>query len=229
MKDDPIRPFPATGGPAPSQASAPGGGLDLRAAVRKARIEEAERSGVSAELRGAEIARLEMLQEVLLPVFVDLPRDVELFDVGLVPGDKPRLFVDMVAFVEMARDRRTYRFIQETRSGRLLIAEGDKVEPIAEAVTAYLGRRLVERERALAQGDAVQPVEAPVSSEPAQASPPAPAPAEPKAADTGRRYSGSDMLFATVVGMMAGAALLLLAMLWKARGVEFLAGLKLLP
>ena len=227
MKDDPIRPFPATGGPAPSPAPAPGGGLDLRAAVRKARIEEAERSGVSAELRGAEIARLEMLQEVLLPVFVDLPRDVELFDVGLVPGEKPRLFVDMVAFVEMARDRRTYRFIQETRSGRLLIAEGDKVEPIAEAVTAYLGRRLVERERALAQGDAVQPVSAPVPSEPAQAPPPAPT--EPKAADTSQRYSGSDMLFATVVGMMAGAALLLLAMLWKARGVEFLSGLKLLP
>jgi hypothetical protein len=32
-----------------------------------------------------------------------------------------------------------------------------------------------------------------------------------------------------VVGMMAGAALLLLAMIWKARGVEFLGWLKLLP
>lgn len=225
MKDDPIRPFTATGGPTPSPAPAPGSGLDLRTAVRKARIEEAERSGVSAELRGAEIARLEMLQEVLLPVFVDLPRDLELFDVGLVPGEKPRLFVDMVAFVEMARDRRTYRFIQETRSGRLLIAEGDKVEPIAEAVTAYLGRRLVERERALAQGDTVRPLVAAPPAEPE----PAPPPPEPKVADATRRYSGSDMLFATVVGMMAGAALLLLAMLWKARGVEFLAGLKLLP
>ncbi|WP_293858653.1 hypothetical protein [uncultured Alsobacter sp.] len=225
MKDDPIRPFPASGGQAQAAASPAGGGLDLRAAVRKARIEEAERSGVAAELRGAEIARLEMLQETLQPVFADLPRDAELFDVGLIPGEKPRLFVDMVAFVEMARDRRTYRFIQETRSGRLLIAEGDKADALAEAVTAYLGRRLVERERALAQGEAAAP--APVAL-PAEPIPAAQAVEEPLV-DRRRRYSGSDMLFSAIVGMMAGAALMLLAMLWKARGLELLSGLKLLP
>lgn len=219
MKDDPVRPFPVPGGQAQPATPSAGGGLDLRAAVRKARIEEAERSGVTAELRGAEIARLEMLQETLQPVFADLPRDADLFDVGLIPGEKPRLFVDMVAFVEMARDRRTYRFIQETRAGRMLIAEGDKVDPVAEAVTAYLGRRLVERERALSQAEAgVSPATV------AEATPEGPA-----AAPSRKRYSGSDMIFAAIVGMMAGAALLLLAMLWKARGLEFLAGLKLLP
>lgn len=219
MKDDPIRPFPVSGGQAQPPAPTPGSGLDLRAAVRKARIEEAERSGVTAELRGAEIARLEMLQETLQPVFADLPRDADLFDVGLIPGEKPRLFVDMVAFVEMARDRRTYRFIQETRAGRMLIAEGDKVDPVAEAVTAYLGRRLVERERALSQAEAgMSPAAAAVA-----------ALEGPTTASSHKRYSGSDMIFAAIVGMMAGAALLLLAMLWKARGLEFLAGLKLLP
>jgi hypothetical protein len=219
MKDDPVRPFPVSGGQVQPATPAAGGGLDLRAAVRKARIEEAERSGVTAELRGAEIARLEMLQETLQPVFADLPRDADLFDVGLIPGEKPRLFVDMVAFVEMARDRRTYRFIQETRAGRMLIAEGDKVDPVAEAVTAYLGRRLVERERALSQAEsAVSPATVPTAT-----------PEGTQAASSRKRYSGSDMVFAAIVGMMAGAALLLLAMLWKARGLEFLAGLKLLP
>ena len=45
-----------------------------------------------------------MLKEVLEPVFLQLPKEAELFDLGLIPGEKPRLFVDMVAFVEMSRD-----------------------------------------------------------------------------------------------------------------------------
>ncbi len=87
----------------------------LKLAIRKARVEEAERSEVIAELRGAETARLEMLEEELRPALADIPKDVEMFDPGLVPGDKPRLFIDMIGFVEMARDRRTYRLIQSAR------------------------------------------------------------------------------------------------------------------
>lgn len=197
MKEDPVYPFPQPSGASP---------LDLRAAVRRARIEDGERSTVAAELRGAEIARLEMLKERLEPVFLQLPKEAELFDLGLVPGEKPRLFVDMVAFVEMARDRRTFRFIQETRAGRVLLAESDKVDPLAEAVTAYLGRRLVERERALSSlGDAMPVVAAPEIE--AQPTPPA-------------RASRSDLFFMMLVGMILGAALLYAVMLWKTGAVE---------
>jgi hypothetical protein len=189
--EEPVRSLPQPGTP------------DLRAAVRRARLEDAERSSVAAELRGAEFARLEMLDEVLQPVFAQLPREADLFDQGLVPGEKPRLFVDMIAFVEMARDRRTFRFLQDTRSGRLLLAESDKVDAIADAVTAYLGRRLVEREKALASF-AAEAGHEPVA-------PPAPAEAAPAAApQTGvmaERYRFPDMLFAFVMGAIAGAAL----------------------
>ncbi len=211
MKDDPVHPFPQ-----PAQPQGTATALDLRAAVRRARVEEAERSGVAAELRGAELARLEMLKETLEPVFAQLPREAELFDMGLVPGEKPRLFVDMVAFVEMARDRRTFRFIQETRAGRLLIAEGERVDPVAEAVTAYLGRRLVERERALTEGDAVAP-------RPASPSEAGALPASPGTGTTDqRRFSGGDVTFMTVLGMMIGAGLLYAAMLLKARGIDIM-------
>jgi len=84
MKEDPVFPFPQP---------AKGAQLDLRAAVRRARIEDAERANVTAELRGAEIARLEMLKEVLEPVFLQLPKEAELFDLGLIPGERPRLFL----------------------------------------------------------------------------------------------------------------------------------------
>lgn len=125
----------------------------LRLALRKARVEEAERSEVVAELRGAETARLEMLEDELRPALADVPKDVDLFDVGITPGDRPRLFVDMIGFVEMAHDRRTYRFVQATRYGRVTIAESERMEPIVSAVVDYVARRLIEREKALA-GDA---------------------------------------------------------------------------
>lgn len=122
----------------------------LKTAVRRARVEQAERSDVVNELRRAELARLEILHDAFKPILAQVPASVDLFDCGVVPGERPRLFVDMIAFVEMAHDKRTYRFVQETRHGRMTIAESDRPDPIVEAMTDYIARRLVEREAALA-------------------------------------------------------------------------------
>ncbi|MDB5572349.1 MAG: hypothetical protein JWN93_3532 [Hyphomicrobiales bacterium] len=130
---------------------------DLRAAVRKARVEQAERSEVVAELRGAEIARLEMLFEALKPILAQVPKDIDIFDAGIVPGERARLFVDMIAFVEMGHDRRQYRFIQEARHGRMVIAESARIDAMVEALTDYIARRLVERQLALS-GDTFIPL-----------------------------------------------------------------------
>jgi len=122
----------------------------LKDAVREARIEAAERSGVVVDLRDADVARLELLNEALDPLFKDIPDDVELFDRGISRGDIPRLWVDVVAHVEMGRDKRQYRFVQDTRYGRAVLAESYDVAELIEAITRYVARRLVERERALA-------------------------------------------------------------------------------
>jgi hypothetical protein len=124
----------------------------LKDAVREARIDLAERSGVVVDLRNAEIARLELLNEALDPVFADIPAEVELFDRGIMPGDPPRLWIDMIAHVAMGRDKRVYRFLQDTRYGRRVLAETSDIGEAARAVTKYVARRLVERERAL-EGD----------------------------------------------------------------------------
>ncbi len=122
----------------------------LKLAVRRARLDDAEHSKVVAELRGAEIARLEMLRDEILPVAAEIPADVDLFDIGLAATERPRLFIDMIGFVEMGHDRRTYRFIQDTRLGRVVIAESERLEPIIDAISDYIARRLIEREKALA-------------------------------------------------------------------------------
>jgi hypothetical protein len=123
---------------------------DLAAAIRQARVENAERAEAIADLRELEMGRLTALESLLKPVVDQAPPGVDLFDLALAPGDHPRLFLDMIAFVDMGHDKRTYRFYQDTRHGRLLIAESPSAEAIAAAAADYVGRRLVERERALA-------------------------------------------------------------------------------
>ena len=123
---------------------------NLAAALRAARADDAERAEVLHDLRNLALARLGVLLDALEPVLVQLPDNVDLFDVGLMPGDPPRLFIDMVAFVEMARDRRHYRLLQDRRHGRVVLAEAETLDDAVDAVTAYIARRLIEREKALA-------------------------------------------------------------------------------
>src|ERR1700740_506453 len=123
--------------------------MRLRDALRKARIEAADRTGVVVDLRDAEVARLEILNEALDPLFVQIPDQVDLFDRGISQGDTPRLWIDVVAHIMMGRDKRIYRFVQDTRFGRIVLAESHEVTAIVDAVTDYVARRLIEREHAL--------------------------------------------------------------------------------
>jgi hypothetical protein len=127
----------------------------LKDALRKARVDQAERSGVVVDLHDAEIARLEVLNEALDPVFEEIPANVDLFDRGISRGETPRLWIDAIAHVGMGRDKRVYRFVQDTRYGRKVLAETVNVGEMVDAVTKYLAQRLIERERALA--DSSQP------------------------------------------------------------------------
>ena len=138
-----------------AEAETPEAPTALKAAVREARVEAAERSAVVVDLRDAEVVRLELLDEALDPLFRDIPATVELFDRGISHGDVPRLWIDVIAHVEMGRDKRQYRFVQDTRYGRTVLAETYEVPEMAQAITKYVARRLVERERALADDAAM--------------------------------------------------------------------------
>src|SRR5712675_1686135 len=123
--------------------------IRLRDALRQARIEAADRTGVVVDLRDAEVARLEILNEALDPLFAEVPDTVDLFDRGISQGETPRLWIDVVAHVLMGRDKRIYRFVQDTRFGRIVLAESHDVPVIVDAVTDYVARRMIEREHAM--------------------------------------------------------------------------------
>jgi hypothetical protein len=132
---------------APAIAAAPPS--PLTQAMYQARVEAAERTSVVVDLRDAEVARLELLNEALDPLFAEIPPEVELFDRGVSRGDTPRLWIDSVAHIAMGRDKRAYRLLHDTRVGRRVLAESHDIPDMVQAVTSYVARRLVERQRAL--------------------------------------------------------------------------------
>ena len=81
------------------QRGADSGAGRLRDALRQARIEAADRAGVIVDLRDAELARLDILNDALDELFAQVPDEVELFDRGISRGETPRLWIDMVAHV----------------------------------------------------------------------------------------------------------------------------------
>lgn len=124
----------------------------LRDTIRKVRTAETERADVVVELRDAERARLELLAEELRSVFNEVPADDEQFIFTVAAGTPPRLWIDMTSYVVMGRDRRSYRFLKDTRLGRTVILESAKLDDVADTITHYVAERIIERERAL-EGD----------------------------------------------------------------------------
>lgn len=134
----------------PDRTTRPPRVTPLASALRRARAESAEHSAAVAEVRLAEIGRLELLGEALAPVLAQTPEGCDIFDVAVSPGARPRLFIDHIGFVEMEPDRRTYRFLQDTRHGRILLKTTDDIDTMVDAITDYIAHRLIEREKALA-------------------------------------------------------------------------------
>jgi hypothetical protein len=120
--------------------------------VREVKVAAAERDDVVVEMRDADRVRLELLAQDLLPIIEDIPADDDQFDFALSSGLQPRLWIDAVAHVHMGRDRRTYRFVRDTRLGRAVIAESAELRQIADAVSRYVAERLIQRQRVL-EGD----------------------------------------------------------------------------
>jgi hypothetical protein len=121
----------------------------LSDAMREVRIAKADRNDVVVDLKDADRARLEILAEQLKPVIEEIPADDEQFDFAISTGLQPRLWVDATSHVMLARDRRTYRFVRDTRHGRVVLCETADIKQVQERVTNYVAERIVERQRML--------------------------------------------------------------------------------
>ncbi|TPJ57136.1 hypothetical protein [Mesorhizobium sp. B2-6-1] len=124
----------------------------LSDAIRDVKNAFADRDDVVVDMREAHRMRLDLLATELAPVFADVPADMDSFDFVVSSGLQPRLWIDAVSHVAMGRDRRTYRFLKDTRIGRVVLAESSEMKPVADSVTRYVAERIVERQRMMEGG-----------------------------------------------------------------------------
>lgn len=117
--------------------------------VREVKIAAADRSDVVVDMRDADRARLEILADELAPVIAQIDPADDRFDLGISSGQQPRLWIDAVAHVHMGKDRRIFRFVRDTRLGRVVLAESGEVKQVADAASRYIAERIIEREHML--------------------------------------------------------------------------------
>jgi hypothetical protein len=135
--------------------------------MRDVKNAAADRDDVVVEMREASRMRLELLAQELEPFFAEVPRDIEWFDFALSSGSQPRLWIDAVSHVALGRDRRTYRFVTDTRLGRTVLAESTDLHAVAAQVKRYVAERIIEHEKALA-GSTESLMSGPESATPGQ-------------------------------------------------------------
>ena len=158
----------------------------LAAALREARLAEAAHFEAALELRDSKALRLQILKDELVPALKESAEARELFDLTLLPGDPPKLWVDLTSCVVMEPDHRTYRFLQDRQDSREILFESPDREQTAAAVRRHMAHRMVARDRQIAT---VSP-------------------------QTGGGYSSATLLLAWISGFAFGALFLLAAAIY---------------
>lgn len=139
----------------------PPGTSDLDRAIRKARLAEAAHFDALVDIRDAATLRLQVLMDALRPVLTGRPDTAGFIDLSLVAGFPPRLWVDMVSYVIMAPDARTYRFQRDVQGGHEVLFESSDRSEMTGKITTYVAHRLIERQRVMASGTKDSPAAAP--------------------------------------------------------------------
>lgn len=125
----------------------PAASRSLREAIRKARVEEAERLDRYADRRDGEIARLELLKAELEAVFAELPDHDDRFNLVLVPSRPARLWIDLFTYAAVDDASGAYLFVRNSENGRRTLFSATNVAEIADRITRYMAQEIVRRER----------------------------------------------------------------------------------
>lgn len=130
-----------------SVSARPAASRSLREAIRKARLDEAERLDVTADTRDGEIARLELLKAELETVFAEIPNHDDRFNLTLVPSRPARLWIDVFTYVAIDEGSGAYLFIRNSENGRRTLFSANNVADVADRITTYMAQEIVRRER----------------------------------------------------------------------------------
>ena len=122
----------------------------MRDSLRQARLAEAAHHEAVLALRDGKSLRLQVLKDDLAPIVASSPDVAQAFDLALIPGENPKLWIDLVTAVVMEPDHRTYRLVQDSQAGReMLLETADRTE-MTERIKLHMAHRIIARERQIA-------------------------------------------------------------------------------
>ena len=80
-------------------------------------------------------------------IWAVISQAADFVDLALVPGDPPKLWIDLITYVVMSPDPRTFCLVQDRRTGHeTLFSSNDRAEMVRH-VGEHVAHRVVERER----------------------------------------------------------------------------------
>lgn len=127
----------------------------LTEALRTARIREATHVGAVTALTDAKLLRLQILKDELASIVAASPAARESFDLAISPGEPPHLWIDLITSVVMEPDPKTYRLIEDTQMGRVVLLESGNRAEVIEQVKLQMAHQIIARERRRALGGRV--------------------------------------------------------------------------
>jgi hypothetical protein len=125
-------------------------GNGLGSALRTARLAEAAHYEAVLGIKDAKSLRLQVLKDEIAAVIAQSPEAGQLFDLALVPGEPPKLWIDLITCVVMEPDYRTYRLVQDNRAGRDILHETADRPEMVERLKQHMAHRIIARERQMA-------------------------------------------------------------------------------
>ena len=133
---------------AAAAAREPGNAFDE--ALRQARLAEAAHHEAVLGIKDAKSLRLQVLKDDIAAIIAHSPEAKQMFDLALVPGEPPKLWIDLITFVVMEPDYRTYRLVQDTQAGRDILHETVDRPEMVERLKQHMAHRIIARERQMA-------------------------------------------------------------------------------
>ena len=133
--------------PQPMSSPEASASRDLDQALRQARLREAAHFEAALDIRDAETLRLQVLKDDLAPIVASRREAEDFFDLALVPGDPPRLWLDFITSVVMAPNPRTYRLVQDSQAGRKTLFETQDRGEMVACIRQHMAHRLINRKR----------------------------------------------------------------------------------
>ena len=116
-------------------------------ALRRARAAEAAHFEAVHALSNAGALRLQVLKDDLDRLVVTVPEARQAFDLALISGETPRLWIDLITSVMMEPDPRTYRLVVDGHHGRETLFETADRGEMVDKIKLHMAHGLIARWR----------------------------------------------------------------------------------